>query len=216
MQVTCPSCGAVLSEEPSELDGTVDAVCPGCSERFTIKHGPAAIDPGTGTGTGSRTAGLGELGDITIFQPGALLASLDLDDSAPEGGFADRRLARRAGSTVTTANFVPPPLSLDVEAYFMILGAPPGEERIDLEQARTIFGRTGSDVELADPSVSKRHFQIDVMGREFFIRDLGSRHGTYLNGLPVRFTELLPGDEVRAGRTVLVFRTAEDGLARQV
>lgn len=214
MQVTCPSCGAVLSEEPSELEEAVDAVCPGCMERFTIKHGSAAMDPGTGTGTGSRTAGLGELGDVTIFQPGALLASLDLDESGPGDWLSGRRRSPTAGSTVTTADFVPPPLSLDVEAYFMILGAPPGEERIELQQARTTFGRTGSDVELADPSVSKRHFQVDVMGREFFIRDLGSRHGTYLNGLPVRFTELLPGDEVRAGRTVLVFRTAEDGLAR--
>lgn len=213
MQVTCPSCGAVLSEEPSELGEAVVAACPGCGERFTIKHGEAAMDPGTGTG--SRTAGLGELGDITIFQPGALLASLDLDESGSTGAAVERRRGPRAGSTVTTADFVPPPLSLDVEAYFMVLGAPPGEERIELEQARTIFGRSGTDVEIGDSAVSKRHFQVDVMGREFFIRDLGSRHGTYLNGLPVRFTELLPGDEVRAGRTVLVFRTAEDGLARE-
>ncbi len=52
------------------------------------------------------------------------------------------------------------------------------------------------------------------MGREFFVRDLSSKNGTFLNGHRVRYSELLPGDELRAGDTVLVFRTSEDGLSR--
>ena len=51
------------------------------------------------------------------------------------------------------------------------------------------------------------------MGSEYFLRDLGSRNGTHLNGHAVRYSEILPGDEVRAGQSILVFRTPDDGIS---
>lgn len=212
MEVICPSCGEPLSVRAPELSGSAEAVCPGCSERFTIREAPK----------GSQGRDAGEepdepLGEVTIFQPGVTLGSLfpdEVDDGEPGPAGAVGAEASGTQTAVGSPDFTPPPLRLDVEAFFQVLGAAPGEERIDLERARTVFGRTGADVELPDSAVSKRHFQVDVMGRELFIRDLDSRHGTFLNGRPVRYTELVPGDEVRAGRTVMVFRTAGDGLGR--
>ncbi len=149
-----------------------------------------------GLDNAARIAGGG--GATTFFQPGLMADDPD----------------RQTGEGPGSAPAVAPPLRLDFEAFFLVLGAPPGEERIRLETARTTFGRKRADVDLGDPAASAPHFQVDVMGREFFVRDLDSRNGTFLNGHRVRYSELLPGDELRAGDTVLVFRTSLDGLSR--
>jgi pSer/pThr/pTyr-binding forkhead associated (FHA) protein len=51
-----------------------------------------------------------------------------------------------------------------------------------------------------DRSVSRRHCAIRKLAAERFeIRDLGSRNGTAVNGLPVTARVLADGDEVRIG-----------------
>ncbi len=107
-----------------------------------------------------------------------------------------------------------PPLRLEVDAYLMVLGARSGSERLSLSVARTTFGREEADVNLSDRAVSRRHFQIEAMGREFFIRDLESHNGTFLNGAKIRYSQLLPGDEIVAGNMVLIFRLSDDGIDR--
>lgn len=42
----------------------------------------------------------------------------------------------------------------------------------------------------------------------------GSEGATFVNGRRIRYAKLLPGDEVLAGSTYLVFRTSEDALGR--
>jgi hypothetical protein len=71
-------------------------------------------------------------------------------------------------------------------------------------------------LELALPSshVSKTHAEIYSDGLALRVRDLGSRNGTFVNGRRIRYAELLPGDEVLAGSTYLVFRTSQDALGR--
>jgi pSer/pThr/pTyr-binding forkhead associated (FHA) protein len=69
-------------------------------------------------------------------------------------------------------------------------------------------------VNLADPSVSSNHFQIEAFGSEFFVRDLESRNGTFLNNNRVRYSQLLPGDQITAGRTTLIFRLSDDQIDR--
>jgi ABC transport system ATP-binding/permease protein len=49
----------------------------------------------------------------------------------------------------------------------------------------------------AIPTISKRHFQIRKQAGGFFIEDLHSTNGTYLNGLPVHEPQpLRDGDEI--------------------
>lgn len=70
-------------------------------------------------------------------------------------------------------------------------------------------------VPLLDEKASRRHCTIEPLGdAAWIVRDLGSRNGTWLNGHRVRYAELRPGDALRAGGTELVFRTADDGIAR--
>ncbi len=78
-----------------------------------------------------------------------------------------------------------------------------------------LLGRsTQVPIRILDMKVSKGHARIDVFpdGSEPQISDLGSRHGTLLNGQPVQSTKTLkPGDELRLGLTIL--RILSDGEA---
>jgi serine/threonine-protein kinase len=67
------------------------------------------------------------------------------------------------------------------------------------------------DLSKYDPAarVSRRHAKIVAQGNQFFIEDLGSANGTYING-QVRLTPKKPhmltsGDEVKLGETMLKF-----------
>ncbi|MEM7754406.1 MAG: SpoIIE family protein phosphatase [Planctomycetota bacterium] len=66
-----------------------------------------------------------------------------------------------------------------------------------------IFGRSGgSDVQLTDKTVSRKHCRIAHRGSTWFLTDLASRHGTYLNGIqldPEQPAPLSDRDLVRLG-----------------
>lgn len=77
--------------------------------------------------------------------------------------------------------------------------------------ANCALGRAvANDVVLVDDRVSRRHATIHVQGeREFWLVDLGSRNGTYLNGRRVsQPTRLREGDLVQIGPFNLTFRIA--------
>ena len=78
------------------------------------------------------------------------------------------------------------------------------------------FGRgTAGSAQILDMKVSKEHFEILIANGagETAIRDLGSSHGTLLNGQRVigAIRPLSPGDEIRVGLTIL--RVLSDGPA---
>ena len=66
-----------------------------------------------------------------------------------------------------------------------------------------VVGRTGSDIELADPEVSRRHASFRSVDGAIAIEDLGSSNGTFVNEQPVQgIVTIKPGDAVRFGNTV--------------
>ncbi|MCS7172286.1 MAG: FHA domain-containing protein [Armatimonadetes bacterium] len=71
-----------------------------------------------------------------------------------------------------------------------------------------VIGRSpGAQVVLADEFASHRHAQLVVRGGRYWIEDLGSRNGTYLNGQRIEApAPLADGDLVRIGSTTLRFR----------
>lgn len=69
-----------------------------------------------------------------------------------------------------------------------------------------LIGRSSEALPLTDNTVSRRHAELTPDDGVWWIRDLQSQNGTYVNG--VRITErtrLKPGDQVRAGATLMVF-----------
>lgn len=78
-----------------------------------------------------------------------------------------------------------------------------------LTQVETSVGRLpGNDIVLADDTfVSHWHARIAQQGDQFFVIDLGSSNGTYVNGQRVSQPMLLePGDEILFGTTAYFFR----------
>ena len=66
-----------------------------------------------------------------------------------------------------------------------------------------------SDIFLDDVTVSRRHAEVRRADGSFFVRDLGSLNGTYVNRERVDETELASGDELQIGKFKLVFFAGE-------
>ncbi|WP_202921052.1 FHA domain-containing protein [Anatilimnocola aggregata] len=71
---------------------------------------------------------------------------------------------------------------------------------IVLEHFPADIGR-GVDVSLRidDRWISRRHCQLNIEGDDLVVRDLGSRHGTYVNGQAIEQVCLQPGNELCLG-----------------
>ena len=79
-----------------------------------------------------------------------------------------------------------------------------------LEDGPLVVGRgKGVDVRIDDPEMSKLHFLIEHKNGKYFVRDLKSSNGTWINKQQVAEVDLKPGDEICAGQTRFVF---EKGL----
>jgi len=92
-----------------------------------------------------------------------------------------------------------------------------------IEKDSVVLGReTECDIQIPDQGVSRRHAEIYRIGEMYFIRDLGSRNGTFVNEEQVAEEMLRNGDSIRIGATVLSFedtpaeRVDSDSLPKEV
>jgi len=87
---------------------------------------------------------------------------------------------------------------------------------IALRDPEVTIGRgVGNQVCISDPILSRQHCLIKREDDGFIIRDLGSRHGTAVNGVPINQQVLHHGDQISLGRTVLSFLLQEDEAGPQ-
>ncbi|MCL4439470.1 MAG: FHA domain-containing protein, partial [Firmicutes bacterium] len=66
--------------------------------------------------------------------------------------------------------------------------------------------RRTNDIRLEDTNVSRVHASIDYTEGNYFITDLGSTNGTFVNGIRISKKRLVEGDQVRVGTTILEFK----------
>ena len=84
-----------------------------------------------------------------------------------------------------------------------------GETRsVEVNGEKAVLGRKSRsqkpDVDLnPDKSVSRRHAMIWAEGGKFWIEDLGSTLGTYVNGLRRPKFEVRFGDKIHVGKTMI-------------
>ena len=75
-----------------------------------------------------------------------------------------------------------------------------------IEDLPVVIGReTAATLCIADASVSRRHSQIENDDGQFFILDLDSLNGTFINDVPVKRRRLQHGDRVRIGDSQFLF-----------
>ena len=65
-----------------------------------------------------------------------------------------------------------------------------------------------SDIFLDDITVSRRHVEISPKDGAYWVRDVGSLNGTYVNRERIDEVPLAPGDEVQIGKFKLVYLVA--------
>jgi len=85
-----------------------------------------------------------------------------------------------------------------------------------LEEISTIGRTPANTIALRDVSVSAKHAQVIRTAEGFFIEDVGSRNGTYINSEKLTEKRLLAdGDLVRLGKIILTFNLATDVQKKQ-
>jgi adenylate cyclase len=77
---------------------------------------------------------------------------------------------------------------------------------VALNSALSIGRNPTSDLQLADPEVSKDHAVVEPTRQGFRIRDLDSSNGTFVNHRRVQQRSLANGDEILVGSTRILFR----------
>ena len=84
-------------------------------------------------------------------------------------------------------------------------------QRVALTDERLTIGRDPSNaLVLPEPEASRHHAEIGRTPDGVFVRDLGSRAGTWVNGARVDETWLSPGDSIQIAGTLLVVPGAPD------
>jgi pSer/pThr/pTyr-binding forkhead associated (FHA) protein len=96
------------------------------------------------------------------------------------------------------------------QALLLVKRGPNAGSTFLLDQDATTVGRsTEGDVFLDDVTVSRKHAIFERRtGGAWFVRDVGSLNGTYVNGEQVDETKLASGDEVQIGRFKVTFFAA--------
>ncbi len=72
----------------------------------------------------------------------------------------------------------------------------------------SVIGRAAEcTISIADEFTSNQHAKIYQAEGRYYVEDLGSTNGTYVNGRRIHYpTELRGGDRIKIGRTVMEFR----------
>lgn len=105
-------------------------------------------------------------------------------------------------------------------SLFVIRGRDQGT-RFQLEEPVHTVGRTQSNsVRLHDTEVSREHAELVRRGDSYVLRDLSSSNGTYVNGQQTSERELVSGDQLQFGRSLLLYtgfvESAYENIADQI
>lgn len=78
----------------------------------------------------------------------------------------------------------------------------------------TIGREEGNLLRLNDERISRYHAKVQLDQEDVILTDLDSTNGTRVNGAPVQIRRLRPGDQIAIGRSMLLFGSHEEIVAR--
>ncbi|HEV8662778.1 MAG TPA: FHA domain-containing protein [Candidatus Methylomirabilis sp.] len=112
---------------------------------------------------------------------------------------------------IPTASGAPLSAASAVRISLVIQAGPDGGKTYPVTKDRVIIGRKTGDLILNDPEVSGSHASLEIVGNTYFLRDLRSTNGTYLNGTKVAEAQLKHLDEIGLGKSTLIFTVSHAG-----
>src|SRR5947209_15536854 len=113
----------------------------------------------------------------------------------------------RAEATSAHLNLPPPDPSLrlpiDRNVTLTVLSGPSKGATHTLTQPRVVLGRTGADIALNDPEISRHHCLLEVRDTAVNLKDLDSTNGTFFDEEKVRAAFLQDDSEFRIGTSLI-------------
>jgi pSer/pThr/pTyr-binding forkhead associated (FHA) protein len=94
-----------------------------------------------------------------------------------------------------------------------LLDALHGDREIPLERLPVLMGRgPDAEIQVFDPFASRHHCEISERDGTLFVRDLGSKNGSFVNGRYASESSLCEGDTLSVGATTFVvfYETPEE------
>src|SRR6476646_4706240 len=78
----------------------------------------------------------------------------------------------------------------------------------ELKADKTTIGRVEDNTfQIAEPSVSSHHCEVEMRGSDVLVKDLNSTNGTFINGEKVSESVLKPGQTLRLGQVEIRLET---------
>ncbi len=93
-------------------------------------------------------------------------------------------------------------------AFLFVERGPGAGQLLEVKQGNVVIGRASvADLRLQHPSISRRHAQIRRVGEQFFVKDLGSQNGTFVNKERISGeVAIKPGDTLALGNALVLLR----------
>jgi pSer/pThr/pTyr-binding forkhead associated (FHA) protein len=97
-------------------------------------------------------------------------------------------------------------ISVKQRACLEILGSGKDNKVIELGQEEIIIGRIPEcGICLSIENVSRQHARVIFRNEEYFVEDLGSTNGTYVNGIKIVKCVLQNSDQINIGGVKILF-----------
>jgi len=108
-------------------------------------------------------------------------------------------------------------LPQNIRAVLVVLEGKEAGVRYELARDYMEIGR-GSDVDIRIPrqDISRKHCLIFFKNNRFFVRDLESTNGTFLNGAKVDEKALNHGDKLQLGESTFLFLIEEKTGSKRI
>ena len=161
--------------------------------------------------------------EYALLSPPKVILNSDGDLAVGEFGIATRmvqpsggpKLPERAPSATMiyrptaqpTQGATPEELGVEREVASLHVNG----RKYELAKQQTVIGRARDcDVQIEDPSASRRHAEVRQEGTAYWIVDLDSTNGIEVNGKRVKRAKLEPGDTFTVGSTEITFSTERE------
>ena len=118
-----------------------------------------------------------------------------MGDPAEDPDVAERELARR-------------PIAVNERSYLVVsIEGQPEPAVYPLRGMSITVGRsTSNDIVIVEPELSREHFRMTLMPQGYFVEDMGSTNGTFINGDPLNGSRLLYANDILQVGTTVRFR----------
>jgi len=98
-------------------------------------------------------------------------------------------------------------------AILRVKAGPHKGKVFEVKDEKLVIGRDVTDgIQVMDQGVSRRHAEIFRIGEMYFIQDLQSRNGTFVNEKAISEELLRVGDQIRVGSSIMVFEDRQAQL----